>query len=214
MKGVSHLAIGAVTGIGIGLFEQVDPLTVGVFAVIGGICGLVPDLDTNGLAANKITLSKKMIKSPMLILGTLVILFALYQALTMSGFNEQFLYRIFVGGGLLLLATIITQKRMLTLTGAGVVASGVAMDMTVWVILLGVYMIMASFLPHRSYTHSIIGVIFFGIILYMAESALNMQGLFYVGLAGYVSHLIADMKLLPINKRGVKLFAPLWNKEF
>lgn len=214
MKGVSHLTIGAATGIGIGLYKQVDPLTVGVFAVIGGICGLVPDLDTNGLAANKITLSKQVIKTPMWVLGMFVILYALYQAITMTNFNEQFLYRIITGGGLLLLSTIITQKRMLTLTGIGFVVSGVALDMTLWLILLGVYIVIASFLPHRSYTHSIIGAVFFGVILYMAEGALNINGVFLVGLSGYVSHLIADMKLLPVNKRGVKLFAPLWNKEF
>jgi len=39
------------------------------------------------------------------------------------------------------------------------------------------------------------------------------EGLLIAGIAGYTSHLIADMKLLPMNRRGVKWFAPLWNKE-
>ena len=53
MKGSSHLTIGTATGLGIGLYTQADALTLGLFAVVGGIAGVIPDLDTNGLASNK-----------------------------------------------------------------------------------------------------------------------------------------------------------------
>ncbi|WP_338137913.1 metal-dependent hydrolase [Niallia circulans] len=72
----------------------------------------------------------------------------------------------------------------------------------------------ASFTSHRSYTHSILGVIFFGIIAADLETSLGINGLFYTCIGGYISHLLADLKILPVNKRGVKLFLPLSSKEF
>ena len=50
--------------------------------------------------------------------------------------------------------------------------------------------------------------------MHMAQATLDFDGLFFVGVLGYISHLVADMKMLPVNRRGVKLFAPIWNKEF
>lgn len=214
MKGISHLAIGTATGIGIGLYTEASPLTLGVFAIVGGISSLIPDLDTNGLASNKITLSKGIIKAPMRLIGVGLVLYALYQAFSSLLFDLSFIIWILIGGGMVGASNIMKQKHMLTFTGIGVVIAGLAFNITMWLILLGVYVIVASFLPHRSYTHSLIGLGFFAIILYMAEEALSFEGIFLVGLVGYISHLLADMKLLPANKRGVKLFAPIWNKEF
>jgi len=48
----------------------------------------------------------------------------------------------------------------------------------------------------------------------MFQEAMDLEGLLIVGVVGYISHLITDMKCLPMNRRGVKLFAPVWNKEF
>ena len=214
MKGSSHLTIGIVAGLGVGLYTQAEPLTIGIFAAVGGVSGVFPDLDTNGLASNKITLSKGLIKTPLMLMGIAVIVYSLYQSFISMTIDMQLLLSILIGGGMMLLSNVITQKRMLTITGIGIVMGGVALDMTLWIMLLGVYIIIASFLPHRSYTHSLIGIVFFGVIMYLAQTALQYEGLFIVGIIGYTSHLIADMKLLPVNRRGVKFFAPFWNKEF
>jgi inner membrane protein len=40
-----------------------------------------------------------------------------------------------------------------------------------------------------------------------------VDGLFQAAMIGYISHLIGDMKFLPFNKKGVKLFLPLSSKE-
>ena len=102
---------------------------------------------------------------------------------------------------------------MLTITGIGIVAIGLYFKEN-WTILLGIYTIIASFLPHRSYTHSFVGVIFFGAIAYLFEVRIGIHGVFMTCVLGYISHLIADMKILPFNKRGVKWFLPFWKKEF
>jgi inner membrane protein len=72
-----------------------------------------------------------------------------------------------------------------------------------------VYVIIASITSHRSYTHSILGVIFFGIIASKLEVSLGIHGVYYACLGGYISHLLADLKVLPFNKRGIKLFLPV-----
>ncbi|MFD1928056.1 metal-dependent hydrolase [Sporosarcina siberiensis] len=214
MKGSSHLTLGIAAGVGIGLYTQAEPVTIGVFAVVGGVAGLFPDLDTNGLASNKITLSKSLIKMPLMIMGICVMLYSLFESFMAMKIDFQIWGGILIGGVMILLSSVITQKRMLSFTGVGIILGGIAVDMSYWIILVGIYIVIASFLPHRSYTHSIIGLVFFSVILYMAQEALNLEGLFIVGMVGYISHLIADMKWLPMNRRGVRLFAPIWNREF
>lgn len=65
MKGSSHLAIGVTVGAVTGFVTQPDISTILICGAIGGILGVVPDLDTNGLASNRITLSKKVSKGLM-----------------------------------------------------------------------------------------------------------------------------------------------------
>lgn len=214
MKGVSHLAIGTAIGLGIGLYTEVPPLTLGLFALVGGISGLAPDLDTNGLASNKITLSKGLIQMPLLLLGMGILVLTLYEGFTTNVFDRRFIFYVLAGLALMGFSRYLKQKRMLTFTGIGLVITGMVWYSELWLILFGLYIIIASFLPHRSYTHSILGACFFAWIMYLLEEAVGVDGLFIVGTAGYISHLVADMKVLPVNKRGVKLFAPLWNQEF
>ena len=111
------------------------------------------------------------------------------------------------------LATSITQRLMLTVTGIGVIAAGVYFTES-WALLLGIFITIASFIAHRSYTHSILGVIFFGVIAYLFEARVGIRGIFITCMFGYISHLIADMKIFPFNKRGVKWFLPFSKKEF
>ena len=58
-------------------------------------------------------------------------------------------------------------------------------------------MIVASFVSHRSYTQLLLGIVYFGIIAAKLETSLELNGVFYACLAGYVSHLIFDMKVFP-----------------
>ncbi|MFS0574070.1 metal-dependent hydrolase [Sporosarcina sp. 179-K 3D1 HS] len=211
MKGTSHLVIGTAAGACAGLYLNADPLTLVICAAVGGLSGVMPDLDTNGLASNTVTLSKKKVKTPLLLMGIGVVIYAFYQFI--QGTDAMLFKQLGIGVGMVILSAVITQKRMLTLTGVGIVMGGVALDRT-WLVLLGIFVILASFLPHRSYTHSLLGLGFFSLILQLAQTDLQLEGLYLAGMAGYASHLVADMRILPMNRRGVKLFAPVWNKEF
>lgn len=213
MKGTSHLVIG--TAVGAMAAYAVHPdIRIGlVGAAVGGISGVVPDLDTNGLASNSITVSKKVSKWLMETAGIVILLILVYQ-IFMEGLSEA----IYIYGGigllLLIVSRLITQRRMLTITGILIMLIGFVLGQSIGILLAGSYIIIASFLPHRSYTHSIIGIVFYGFILTKLHEQWPIDGLVVAGLAGYTSHLFADMKILPVNRRGVKWFLPLWKREF
>ena len=207
LNGTSHAVIGSATGFMVANVFQTSPSATLLLVGLGGVSGLIPDLDIDGKLRGKITLSHKMIRLAALVIGMMMILFSYLEKIG----TERWLG---IGIGLLIIvaASFIKQKHMLTITGIAVVAGGVSLQ-ELWLILLGIYLVIASFTSHRSYTHSILGIIFFGVIASNLESSIGIQGVFYSCIGGYISHLIADLKILPFNKRGVKLFLPLSSKE-
>ena len=203
MNGTAHTAIGAATGfIAANTFHSSPTETI-ILVGLGAVSGLMPDLDIDGKLRGKITLSHKVIRLTALLIGVLMVFYSFYEGrATEKWFG--------IGSGLVIMivSSLIKQKHMLTITGIGVLVGGISLS-EVWLILLGVYVIIASITSHRSYTHSILGVIFFGIIASKLEVSLGIDGVFYACLGGYISHLIADLKILPFNKRGIKLFLPV-----
>jgi inner membrane protein len=203
LNGTAHTAIGAATGfIAANTFHSSPTETI-ILVGLGAVSGLMPDLDIDGKLRGKITLSHKVIRLTALLIGVLMVFYSFYEGrATEKWFG--------IGSGLVIMivSSLIKQKHMLTITGIGVLIGGISLS-EVWLILLGVYVIIASITSHRSYTHSILGVIFFGIIASKLEVSLGIDGVFYACLGGYISHLIADLKILPFNKRGIKLFLPV-----
>jgi inner membrane protein len=207
VNGTAHTAIGAATGFMVANTFQTDPSKTLLLVGLGGVSGLVPDLDIDGKLRSKITLSHKVIRTAAQLIGILMIFYSVFEGRAMERW---------IGGGIglvmLSLSSLIKQRHMLTITGIGVLAGGFSLQES-WLLLLGIYILIASFVSHRSYTHSILGVVFFGVIAFKLEASIGIEGVFYTCLAGYISHLIADMKLFPFNKRGVKLFLPISSKE-
>ncbi len=207
MNGTAHMTIGAASGyIVANSFGTSPGITVALVA-IGGVSGLMPDMDIDGKLSNKVTLSPKMIRAVAQIIGFLMMVYSY-----LEGAGSERWLGVGYGAGMIVLTGFITQRRMLMITGIGVTACGWQLNET-WLWLLGVYIIIASWVSHRSYTHSILGVVYFGVIAHFLESSLMIEGVFEACVIGYISHLIADMKYLPFNKRGIKLFLPLSSKE-
>ena len=207
MNGTAHAAIGAAVGFITAKACQSDPLEILLFVGIGSISALIPDLDIDGKLRSKITFSHKVIQTAAQLIGILMIFYSFFE----GGTADKWL-GIAIGTGMLILSTLIKQKHMLIITAAGVLLGGISLKES-WLILLAIYIFIASFVSHRSYTHSILGILFFGIIAYQLESSIGINGVFYTCLAGYISHLVADMKFLPFNRRGIKLFLPFSSKE-
>ncbi|KWW17336.1 hydrolase [Peribacillus simplex] len=208
MNGTAHMALGATVGYLTAHSLQTDPTTTLFLVGIGGVSGLMPDMDIDGKLSNRITFSHKFIRTLAQTIGILMIIYSV-----LEGFETEKWIGAGAGIGIIIISSFITQRHMLTLSGLGVLGIGMSLQEN-WLWLLGLYMILASFTPHRSYTHSIAGIVFFGIIAYQFEAAIGVDGIFTTCLFGYISHLIADMKFLPFNKRGVKLFLPFYSKEF
>jgi inner membrane protein len=203
LNGTAHTAIGAATGfIAANTFHSSPTETI-ILIGLGAVSGLMPDLDIDGKLRGKITLSHKVIRLTALLIGVLMVFYSFYE-----GRAAEKWFGIGSGLVIMIVSSLIKQKHMLTITGIGVLIGGISLS-EVWLILLGVYVIIASITSHRSYTHSILGVIFFGIIASKLEVSLGIHGVFYACLGGYISHLIADLKILPFNKRGIKLFLPV-----
>jgi len=207
MKGTAHAAIGAGAGFIVANTGQADPTTMLILVGLGSISALIPDLDVDGKLRNKITLSHEIIKWAAQIIGILLATFSLY-----SGNGSERWIGIAIGVAMFLLSSFIKQRHMLLITGAGVIAGGFSLQES-WLVLLGIYFVIASFVSHRSYTHSILGILFFGLIASRFEASIEIDGVFLTCLAGYISHLIFDMKIFPFNKRGIKLFLPFSSKE-
>jgi inner membrane protein len=208
LNGTSHAVIGSATGFIVANTVQSTPSETLLFVSLGAVSGLIPDLDIDGKLRGKITLPHQMIQLSAQVIGIMMILYSFFDRTALERWMG-------VGIGILILfiASLIKQKHMLTITGIAVLMGGISLEER-WIILLGIYIMIASFTSHRSYTHSILGVIFFGIIAADLETSLDINGLFYTCIGGYISHLLADLKILPVNKRGVKLFLPLSSKEF
>ncbi len=202
------MAIGATAGLITSNTFQTDPTTTAILIGCGGVAGLLPDMDIDGKLSNTITFSHKLIRTLAQLVGVLAIIYSLID----RDAAEKW-YGVAIGLVLIVGSSFITRRLMLSLSGIGVLAGGLTLSEN-WLFLLGVYILIASLVPHRSYTHSIVGTAFFVIIAYQFENFLGIDGVFVSCFIGYASHLIADMKLLPVNKRGIKLFLPLSKKEF
>ncbi|OXS80014.1 metal-dependent hydrolase [Domibacillus enclensis] len=209
MKGSSHAVIGAATGVGTAVWLQSAPIETALFACVGAVAALVPDLDVNGKLANKITVEKKWL---ILFFTAAGLLLALYSYFMLFGLKQATGFMISLG--LLLLPRLfIKQRMMLFLTGLLVMYAGWYINET-WVLYAGLFILFSSLVSHRTWTHSIIGILFFYLVAVEIARAYPVPGLLAVLVLSYVSHLVADMKMLPVNKKGTKFFYPIWKKEF
>ncbi|MFC4024918.1 metal-dependent hydrolase [Oceanobacillus longus] len=208
MKGTTHALIGTTTGLMTASIYQTDLSSMSLLVAIGTVSGLIPDLDIDGKLSNRITFSKKFLQIVSQSIAIFIIAYSLFTGIGMEKW-------IGVGAGItiIIISSLIRQRRMLTITGIGVLVGGQSLEEN-WIWLLGIYIIIASFVSHRSYTHSILGIIFFGVIASSLEKSLVLDGVFVTCILGYISHLIADMKVFPVNKRGIKLFLPFSRKQF
>jgi inner membrane protein len=207
VNGTAHTAIGAATGFMIANRFDSEPSVTLLLVGLGAVSGLMPDLDIDGKLRNKITLSHKVIQAAAQLIGILLIIYSFYEENNMERWMG-----IGIGFGMMTLSAFIKQKHMLIISGVGVLAGGFSLQEN-WLLLLGIYILIASLVSHRSYTHSILGIVFFGFIAFHLERSIGIEGVYYACLGGYISHLVADMKLFPFNKRGIKLFLPLSSKE-
>ncbi|SEQ71812.1 inner membrane protein [Virgibacillus subterraneus] len=202
MNGISHATIGSGIGLAVGIFSSADYVTIGSLTLAGVVAALVPDLDTGGNLAKKISFSHKLLQNVMILTGIIMMIYS-----WVNGIGVEKLIGVGIGFTVIMISKMVSQKMMLLLTGLGAVSLGIMLS-TLWITLSGTYVAAASLLPHRSYTHSLIGLSFFSYIAHLFSLSVPVENIFIVCVLGYISHLIADMKLIPTNKRGIPLLLP------
>lgn len=206
MDGKIHAIIGAGTGIAVAQSTDLDAVNTAVLMGAGVIAALAPDLDTAGKLANKISLSHKMIQSFVRSTG---ILAAIYAWFVLAGTGKYI--GLALGAFLLFIAPKFSQKLMLFISGSAIILAGVYVS-EIWVWLAGIYVAIAALVSHRSYTHSLIGWLYFSIIAFYISESFAVNGLYWTLVLAYGSHLLVDIKIWPGNKRGIKLFLPFSQK--
>lgn len=202
MRGTAHAVIGA--SVGFAVAKETGAVGGDVLFLIGAgmISGLAPDLDTGGKLANRISVSKKYLNTAVRMIGILLGCYAYFFAKGSEGYISYIVSII-----LLFVLPRFSNKFMLMLTGMVITFVGYVL-MAIWMQLFGIYVMIASLLAHRSYTHSLLGVAFYSIIAYYLTIDFPLNGLFKVCVLAYMSHLFADMRFIPGNKRGIKPFLP------
>ena len=82
-----------------------------------------------------------MIQTAAQLIGILMIFYSFFE----GGTGDKML-GIAIGTGMLILSTLIKQKHMLIITAAGVLLGGISLKES-WLILLAIYIFIASFFP-------------------------------------------------------------------
>ena len=154
------------------------------------------------------TLPHQFLKTITTVAGCLIIYMTLTHVL-----NVEIWQGIGLGIALIGTAQWISKRFMLSITGMLIIAAGLFVS-KIWLTLFGAYVLIASFLSHRTYTHSLLGLGAFACIAWLFSRDVNMDDLFLACSFGYASHLLADMRWIPGNKKGIKLFLPLNKKSF
>lgn len=212
MNGRTHLTIGASIGVLASLYfspaEQLNALIT--YTIVGGFSGLAADLDGPSLLTKKITSLSRKLHQCTLLFG--IIGLALYGLLWYFDKKPTYLW---LGASVifLLLGLIVQQSNMrdalVSIVGGAVIVYGFSAHWY-WLIGLGVFIVIAPWLKHRGFTHTIWVTLIWGIIAYGLEKQIQIQGIAITATVAYLSHLVADM----LTPAGVRLLAPIVKKKF
>ena len=123
MNGTAHAAVGAATGFIVANTFQSSPSATLLLVGLGGVSGLIPDLDIDGSLRGKITISHKVIRTVAQLIGALMIFYSFY-----GGSSTEKWLGIGIGLAMMIAASMIKQKHMLTIIGIGVLVGGVSLQ--------------------------------------------------------------------------------------
>jgi|SRR5690625_158649 len=211
MNGGAHTLAGVATGIGISYFGDLSFSEGAIVTTVTTVAALAPDLDTTG------TLAMRLTKPFRIITGILFsILFSIFITLFFQSKNPLNFVdidkEILIGAGGVLLALFLIRRipikiqLLIMAVGIGLVGYHFDYESIIW---FAVFAGISVFLPHRSYTHSVLGLVFFGYISHLASIDLGLPLVFWGGVLGYISHLLLDCRFIPGNRMGIKPLLPL-----
>src|SRR5699024_4665185 len=115
MNGTSHTIIGAATGFIVANYVQADPKDTIMLVSLGGISGLVADLEIGEKLRNKLTMPQTYIRKIAQFIGILFIIYSYFIT------SDTYPYiGVGIGVAIFLLASMFKQRHMLIITSIGV----------------------------------------------------------------------------------------------
>jgi inner membrane protein len=203
VRGSSHLAIGLITGVAVaGLIPGVPFSPFGI--ALAGFSSLAPDLDhPESRLSKRLGFAQHYVRWAFAAGGACI---GAYTYLMLAPGREQRMsYTAALAFGLVGLAMQGGSARKLALlfTGASTTLIGLYFGF-LWLSLLGLFVALAPFTSHRSWTHSIWAAALWTYMGYVANHSLGWHGIAQFAGAGYISHLLADS----LTKQGVRWFLP------
>ncbi len=209
MRGTAHLTIGLITGVAIAGLVPGLPFSLPGIA-LAGFSSLAPDLDhPESRLSQRLGFAQKYVRY-VFTLGALAIAGFSYAQMR-PGPEQRLYYTVALAFGLIGVAMQggSTRKLALLFTGLGTVVAGLYTEQ-LWASLLGVFISLAPFTTHRSWTHTIWAVGLWTYIGHLADQRLGWHGVAVFAGAGYASHLVADT----LTKSGIRYFFPLVDFSF
>ncbi|MBC8081638.1 MAG: metal-dependent hydrolase [Hymenobacter sp.] len=204
MRGSSHLAIGLITGVAIGgLITGVSFSPAGI--ALAGFSALAPDLDhPESRLSQRLGFAQNYVRWAFVAVGAGLALYTHF--LVPPGPDRHLGFTAALAFGLLGAAMQGGSARRLALlfTGLCTVMAGLYTGF-VWLSMLGLFVAVAPFTSHRSWTHTLWAAGLWTYIGHLANQSLGWHGVALFAGGGYLSHLLADT----LTKAGVKWFMPL-----
>jgi inner membrane protein len=204
LRGSSHLAIGLITGVAIGgLVAGVKFSVAGI--ALAGFSALAPDLDhPESRLSQRLGFAQNYVRWAFVAVAAGLALYTYWQE--PPGPDRRMGFTAALAFGLLGAALQGGSARKLALlfTGLCTVMAGLYAGY-VWLSLLGLFVAVAPFTAHRSWTHTIWAAGLWTYTGHLANQSLGWHGVALFAGGGYLSHLLADT----LTKAGVKWFQPL-----
>lgn len=210
MDGKSHLAAGVIFS-GVGLMVTDTPLQeIAMPLIIGGISGLAPDLDhQNSILTQKFSFPIRILMS----VGSAVLtLYLAYQLFLFQFAKEYIIGVILVGATLLALSlAYMKPKTLLLISGIALVIVGILLPNTmISLVVLGLFVVIASRLKHRGLTHSLYFLIFWSIFSFLLQKEIGQNHIWLAGTLGYLSHLLTDDWFTKTKIKWIKTKEVMW----
>lgn len=178
---------------------------VGMALATASVSALAADLDEpNSKLSKKLTLNLKPTTLKAILIGLSVLV------VTISYFAVGFMIAASIAAMLGIVGFTYgagqgkIRQMMLTVIGLLIAMAGLNFGYP-FMIGLGAFIAVAPWTKHRTVTHTIWALAFWGWISFDFANTVGMQGLMYVGIVSYASHLVADS----LTKARVKWLWPL-----
>lgn len=210
MKGNTHFNIGIAIGAIAVAHYPFTFSSVCTYFGVATLSALIADLDGTSILNRKIRKIARWVHILFMCLGVIFSAIVLYQYIMKQFMSGKM---IIITMGMLLFGFGVKQdifrNIIINFIGGIMIICGLTMNWK-WMVGLGVFISWVTWLNHRGLSHTIWAALLWTMIGWSLEQQIQTEGIMWVSLWGYISHLLADMW----TPRGVKILYPVIKRTF